>query len=383
MPLLYYVQNSVVALILVTIILVYVMGQGGLRQAQDSLFVALLQATFAIIILELSVDLLSGRTFSGSRGLLTFVTFWFYVVNPLPGALYLLYLDQLRRRWVRIPRTIGIIAFAPFVFAFILSIISLFNGTIFSLDVNNVYQRGPSFYLVIIADFLCMFLGFAYLIIHRESFRQRDFSLFLFFPLPVLFGAVLQAKFFGMEVAGMSLAITALIVYLHMQNSQANKDYLTSLYNRSLSEQYLGYLISHGKKDQAIGGILMDINNFKQVNDTYGHDLGDQTLRHFSRLLNESFGANWFIARYGGDEFILFRESATHKQMEKDTDYFHEVLDRFNARQMLPFILSVSRGSALYAASKHSDGPAFIKDLDRLMYEDKRRYHAKRKTELQ
>lgn len=375
-------QNSVVALILVSIILVYVMGQGGLRQAQDSIFIALLQSAFAIIILELAVDVLSGRTFYGSRTLLTFVTFFFYVVNPLPGALYLLYLDQLRRRWVRIPRTIGIIAFAPFVFAFILSIISLFDGIIFTLDVNNVYQRGPLFYLVIIADFLCMVLGFFYLIIYRESFRQKDFSLFLFFPLPVLFGAVLQANFFGMEMAGMSLAITALIVYLHMQNSQANKDYLTSLNNRSLSEQYLSYLVSHSKKDRAIGGILMDINSFKKVNDTYGHDLGDKTLRHFSRLLSEGFGDNWFIARYGGDEFILLRESVTQKEMEKDITYFYEVLDLFNARQTLPFALSISRGSALYAGSKHKDGPSFIKDLDNLMYEDKRFYHAKGKEEI-
>ncbi|MBI9093717.1 MAG: diguanylate cyclase [Sphaerochaeta sp.] len=381
MPILYYIQNSSVAIILIAIILLYVKGQGGRRQAQDSLFVALLLATMAIIILELSVDILSGRTFYGSRTLLTCVTFLFYVANPLPGVVYLLYLDQLHRRWVSIPRGIGIIAFTPLVIAFILSCMSLFGGVIFSLDANNLYQRGPLFYLIIIADYLSLFLGFVYLLVYRDSFKQKDFSLFLFFPLPVLVGSILQAVFFGMEVTGISLAFTLLIVYLQMQNTQANKDYLTSLYNRSLSEQYLQYLIGHQKKTQAIGGILMDINNFKQINDTHGHDLGDKTLRIFSRLLIDSFGGDWFIGRFGGDEFILFRERATQQDLEYDLKNFQESLERFNAKQPLPFSLSVSQGSALKEPSNEIDGPSFINVLDRLMYQDKRHYHANVRTE--
>ncbi len=377
MPLLYYIQNSGVGIILISIILFYTMGQGGRRQAQDSLFVSLLLSTLAIIILELSVDLVSGRTFYGSRVLLTFVTFWFYVVNPLPGVLYLLYLDQLRRRWVSIPRGIGLIAFTPLAIAFILSLVSVFTGIIFSIDASNLYQRGSLFFLIIIADYLGMFLGFVYLLLYRESFKQKDFSLFLFFPLPVLLGSFLQAKFYGMEVTGISLAVTLLIVYLQMQNSQANKDYLTMLYNRSLSEQYLQYLISHQKKTKVIAGILMDINNFKLVNDTYGHDLGDKTLRSFSKLLVDSFGGTWFIGRYGGDEFILFRERVAQQDLEQDLEHFQELLERFNAKETLPFRLSISIGSTRNEPSKQMDGPSFIKVLDRLMYEAKRQYHSK------
>ena len=366
---------------LISIILFYVMGQGGRRQAQDSLFVALLVSTLSIIILELLVDLLSGRTFAGSRTLLTFVTFWFYVVNPIPGALYLLYLDQLRRRWVKVPRGIGIIAFTPLFIVCVLTLTSLFNGIIFVIDSNNIYQRGPLLSLVIIADFICLVFGFIYLILFREDFKKRDFSLFLFFPIPVLVGSLLQANFYGMEMTGISLAVTLLIVYLQMQNSQANKDFLTSLYNRSLSEQYLNHLISHRKKNNAIGGILMDINNFKKINDTYGHDLGDKTLRYFSRLLIDSFGSYWFIARYGGDEFVLFRENTTEQDMEKDLTHFQVSLTRFNVRELLPFSLSVSEGHALYEGSTSFDGPSFIKVLDTLMYEDKRLYHAMQKME--
>ena len=378
MPILYYVQNSIIGIILVSIILFYVLGQGGRRQAQDSLFVALLLTTLLIIVLELGVDLLSGKTFYGSRILLTFFTFWFYVVNPLPGALYLLYLDQLRRRWVRVPRGIGFVAFTPLVIACILIVVSLFNGIIFPIDTNNVYQRGPLFFFIIIADYLCMGFGFIYLLLHRNTFKERDFSFFMFFPLPILLGSLLQVRHYGIEITGLSLAVTLLIVYLHMQNSQANKDYLTKLYNRNLSEQYLQNLISHQKKTKSIGGILLDINDFKEVNDIYGHDLGDQTLRYFSQLLVDSFGGAWFIARHGGDEFILVREGTTQQELEEDLVYFDEQLALSNATDDFLFAISVSIGAALYEDTDATDGTSFIKALDELMYQNKRAFHCQK-----
>lgn len=163
-----------------------------------------------------------------------------------------------------------------------------------------------------------------------------------------------------------------------MQNSQANKDYLTPLYNRSLSEQYLNHLIGHQKESNTIGGILMDINDFKQINDTYGHDFGDQSLRHFSRLLVDSFGSRWFIARYGGDEFLLLREHATQQDIEEDSAYFTQQIAQFNARGTLPFPLSASFGMGLYEGDLTKGGPSFIKLLDERMYQDKRAFHIKR-----
>lgn len=161
-----------------------------------------------------------------------------------------------------------------------------------------------------------------------------------------------------------------------MQNTQANKDYLTSLYNRSLCEQYFPSLLGRQKKDRAIGGILMDINDFKIINDSFGHELGDKSLRYFSRLLLDSFGSSWFIARYGGDEFILFKEGVTNGDLERDIVHFNEQLERFNSRGTLPFPLSVSYGCSLYEGSDSVDGDAFVKSLDTLMYEQKRLYHA-------
>jgi len=375
-PLLYYIQNSIVSIILLGIVLWYVLGKGGKRQAQDSIFVALLFCALSIVVFEFLVDLLTGKAFFGSRMLLNVSAFGLYMGNPLLGALYLLYLDQLRRKWVRIPFRIGFLTFVPPCFACILCFLSMFNGMIFSVDADNLYHRGASFYLITLIAYGYFIIGVAYLLYFRNSFRHKAISLLLFFPFPILIGSLLQIMFFGIEVAGISMVLTLLIIFLHMQNSQANKDHLTSLYNRSLSEQYLSHLISHQKKAKPIGGILMDINDFKRINDAYGHDLGDTSLRFFSRLLSDSFRSGWLIARYGGDEFILLREGSSQQELAEELAHFYDQFSLFNAKKILPFPLSVSVGSALYEAIGSMDGPSFIKVLDVQMYEHKRIYHA-------
>jgi len=378
LPIIYNIQNSIIGITLILIILFYLLSHGGRRQAQDSIFISLLFATLIIIIFELSIDLLTGKTFEGASTLLTIITLIFYVLNPIPGALYLLYLDQLRRKWIKIPKDIGIVVLTPLIITFVLNIISLFNGIIFVIDENNIYQRGNLFFIIVIADFICLIIGFFYMLICYKDFKGRDFSFFILFPIPVFIGSILQAKFYGVELTGISLAITLLIVFIHTQNSQANKDFLTMLYNRNMSEKYLENILSREKKGLAC--ILMDVNSFKQINDNYGHYLGDTTLRHFAHLLEEGFKASWFIARYGGDEFILFREETNQNNLEKDISFFNTLLDKFNSREILPFTLSVSIGAAMYENTNAKDGTEFIKAVDKLMYENKRSHHVKNKT---
>ena len=375
-PLLYYGQIFVVTILLLGIMLWYALGQGGKRQAQDSLFVALLLCALSMVVFDFSIDLLVGRVFPGSHILLKFSVFSLYMGNPILSGLYLLYLDQLRRRWIRIPYRIGAIAFAPSVIACLLCLLNLFNGMIFTIDTDNLYHRGPFFYCITLIAYGALTLSLAYLLWHRKSFRNMSFFLLLLFPFLLLIGSLLHLKFYGLKVAGISMVLALLVFYLHMQNSQVNRDHLTLLYNRSLSEQYLCHLIHHRNKAKALGGILMDINNFKQINDWYGHDLGDASLRHLSRLLVDSFKGSWVVARYGGDEFLLFRDGLVQQDLQKELAHFSEQLALFNASKVLPLPLSVSIGSALYGASDATDGHSFIKVLDTLMYRDKRRYHA-------
>ncbi|MFT5661606.1 MAG: diguanylate cyclase (GGDEF)-like protein/PAS domain S-box-containing protein [Sulfurimonas sp.] len=100
--------------------------------------------------------------------------------------------------------------------------------------------------------------------------------------------------------------ITSLINKSDEYKSKAYHDSLTGLYNRQkfdeiIERKYSDFL----KNEQSFSIILMDIDNFKYVNNTFGHDNGDKVLKDLARLLHKSLRKDDLIARWGGEEFIV------------------------------------------------------------------------------
>ncbi len=79
-------------------------------------------------------------------------------------------------------------------------------------------------------------------------------------------------------------------------------DPLTKIFERSVIEEYAIELI---RNKEPFAFCFVDIDNFKNINDTYGHKFGDKVLIEFARTLRKSVGTNGAVARYGGDEFII------------------------------------------------------------------------------
>lgn len=86
----------------------------------------------------------------------------------------------------------------------------------------------------------------------------------------------------------------------------ANCDFLTNLYNRRHFFEAGEKLLAEKKESEtALSCTILDIDHFKQINDTYGHDVGDEVLRSFSKLLKENSSEYELVARTGGEEFCI------------------------------------------------------------------------------
>ena len=95
-----------------------------------------------------------------------------------------------------------------------------------------------------------------------------------------------------------------LIEYNKKLKEKANTDPLTGLNNRGMAMDYLQGFVR--KADEAICSIcICDIDHFKRVNDTYGHDMGDEVLKEVAKALTRAVGEKGFIARWGGEEFFI------------------------------------------------------------------------------
>jgi diguanylate cyclase (GGDEF)-like protein len=97
-------------------------------------------------------------------------------------------------------------------------------------------------------------------------------------------------------------------------------DPLTDLYNHKTFHEYLGWLIDHQQSNPfPMQLVVMDIDNFKKVNDTYGHSVGDIVLQSVSAILLEHIGPDDFAARFGGEEFVVIL-------IAKTVDHSYEIM---------------------------------------------------------
>lgn len=99
--------------------------------------------------------------------------------------------------------------------------------------------------------------------------------------------------------------------------AQSTKDPLTGLYNR----RYLGEMLEREirraiRSEQHLGVLMLDLDYFKKVNDTYGHEAGDAVLRETASFLIRSIRAEDFVCRYGGEEFVVVLPTADLKAAE-------------------------------------------------------------------
>ncbi len=95
-----------------------------------------------------------------------------------------------------------------------------------------------------------------------------------------------------------------LVEYNDRLQKEAYTDQLTGLYNRRRAKDYLADLIAENN-GSAISLALGDIDFFKKVNDTYGHDSGDEVLKKIAKTMMETMRSNTFISRWGGEEFLI------------------------------------------------------------------------------
>ena len=115
---------------------------------------------------------------------------------------------------------------------------------------------------------------------------------------------------------------------------------------------------------------MIDINQFKGINDTYGHDAGDQALREVASILSKVTIENGTAFRYAGDEFLIFVEDTGIEALIIIKSKILLELDKINSMPNRRYQLSLSFGLGEYNPD-NTNFDEFIKILDKNMYSDK------------
>ena len=159
--------------------------------------------------------------------------------------------------------------------------------------------------------------------------------------------------------------------------TQAHYDNLTGLGNRNLLNDRFQFVVERCMRSKASFALMMiDLNSFKSINDTYGHSAGDAVLIASANRLMASVRASDTVVRLGGDEFLLLIE-----RFEKCNDVFklgQKLIDTLSEDIVLPSGEIVAVGASVGIAQFPQDGvdmPALIEYADQSMYECKTSGH--------
>ncbi|MFW6381852.1 MAG: sensor domain-containing diguanylate cyclase [Bacillota bacterium] len=152
----------------------------------------------------------------------------------------------------------------------------------------------------------------------------------------------------------------------------ATYDSLTGVYNRRVGLTILREKIKTARRQQQKLTICyIDIDNLKQVNDSYGHNSGDELIGNVARLIKQGIRENDSIARIGGDEFLIVFPDCSLENARQVVDRINSNLLNFNQEQQPQYSLSISWGLAEYNAGDEESVDQLISRADNRMYKNK------------
>jgi diguanylate cyclase (GGDEF)-like protein len=149
---------------------------------------------------------------------------------------------------------------------------------------------------------------------------------------------------------------------------RANKDFLTGVYNRHRFTELLDHeIVSAQRYKRPISIAMIDIDKFKEINDKFGHKMGDFALVCISDTLKAQLRSTDIIGRYGGDEFVVVMPETDQEKAQATFDRIQAALDTFNKKGQFPTELSLSVG----ISSSNETYESLVENADALMYQHK------------
>ena len=198
-----------------------------------------------------------------------------------------------------------------------------------------------------------------------------------------LAGAASPRDVFALQVSMMTMALGGLFVsaalaerrYSEMRlDMLANHDPLTGLPNRSYFQDFLGHALARAQREKSqVSLLFIDLDRFKHINDSQGHEVGDQVLRIVANRLDEQLRADDFVARLGGDEFavILTHAPASRTASRVAHKLLQALAEPFRLAQRR-YAIGASIGISVYP-DDGLDANTLLRQADLAMYQAKHR----------
>lgn len=369
----YYLQTNLFCVLILLLILI---GLRNKTRYSVLLFKKILFCSILFCMFDIVSVIFRGTNYNSSNLILTFSNSFYLFLPLLIGYYWIQYvyltIDEKRFKLKKVKFLLVI----PLLLGFIMLMINVFSHNIFIINSNNIYERSNMYFLYAISSWIYVAISSIKTIIvyHRTDniyIKEKIFPLSLFIVAPLI-TSIVQSLFYGLSVSQIGFTVSSLLIFLYYQDEQILMDNLTKVNNRTSFNEFLQNKYDVLKDNDIISLVFIDIDNFKYINDNYGHLVGDEVLINVASILKKScleFNKNLFLARYGGDEFVIV-SSLNLKQINELEKLIDNNVKVYNKEENIK--ISISKGYTSDIKANYKSITHIIDIADDLMYKNKK-----------
>ena len=350
---------------------------GGGALPDVRLFRLLLLLVMGVLLTDCVAVLTEGEATAAGKAVTAAADALYFALSGLVEFVWLLYTDYKTNADAVGLRKRGKLYAIPALVIVAAALASPFVGGLFSIDEQGMYRRGNLYivYFVLSCAMLIYSAAIVLLRMKKERFSVRRYELvqLIAFSLLILVGASAQTLLPGMPLLWPCGVCALVLIFINLQNRQISRDALTGINNRGTLDRYLVGRCDELKEDEKLGLIIIDINGFKQINDTYGHLTGDEVLIHTAELLKKVCSrGNDLLARYGGDEFAVVCPRKKYESIEETAQLIENARREDAEHSSMPVKVGFSLGWADTDSSRGHSAEELIRAADADMYRNKK-----------
>ena len=363
-----YITTSLGSALTIALIFLNYIGKFNTDSFQRKLLLTLLGAAFVSVAANFISRILSGIPGPAVNSFIYAADSVYLFAQNSTYYLSVVFIDYFAYRSVERSRKI-IIAMAVFLALYLVSIIvNIHTGWYFSVSPDNIHIRGPLYLLRLIISYASILLIIADVLLSSKYFKHSQAYLIILFIIIVCLGSVLDALFKEGSLVWPCFAAAVLYLYFFILQSDSKIDSLTQLGNRSSFNEFIDKLSRQNTK-ASYSIAMIDMDRFKEINDTLGHLVGDNALRDIAMIIKDCIRSSDFAARYGGDEFVI--AVGAEYDISKLMARIQDTIDHLNEKRSRLYQLYISYGYDVYTTKSGESIYAFLAKIDAMMYAQK------------
>jgi diguanylate cyclase (GGDEF)-like protein len=359
---------------------------------QRELFLSLLFFTFAAMAVDFVFLLIHGNPDTGITFILKISLLLYYFFQVLAYFHVFLFVDYItfknQRRTELVKTAVGVLNGLHLV-------ILLANDKwpfYYYVAPGNTFHYGNLYFIRLVISFLPVLFAVIDIFSQFKNFKKSSLVLILFFLFFTGTASLFDIIYRTVSLVWPCFSAGLLYTYFFIIQNDSKIDALTGLGNRYSFNEFINkldnskryefhnpfrprrrrlesYPFKRRKSPEAYAVVMIDMDHFKEINDTLGHLEGDNALRDMAQIIKNCIRQSDFAARYGGDEFVL--ATRAEHNVAALLNRMQAAIDELNAKNERPYKLQISYGFDVYSAASGMSINDFLKHIDSLMYKHK------------